>query len=741
MALDVHVVLVPTPVGPVPTPTPHPFNGVISNNLSNDVFIEEKPAATVDSVAINTPPHIPIGGPSFQKPPSNQGKVIVGSTGVFINGKPAARSGDTAITCNDPVDAPLGKVVAVGTVFIGEMGAGAAEVDLTSLLTPPGAGAILAAKATTAPAGTIVKAYWEKKPAMVDGKMERSLSYGRKTDGKVSIKMIVETKNFKSGTQASFTIWKTDVDKTSTPISVVVQGTKTTTPIVQNDKVEASWIYTPKQLELDLQKPGKVADKKGEPEYYFEVKIGEKEEKRSDTPDLKFTYSLDIHLEDEYKIKFGADIAYLEGLPYKIKFSNGREIVGKFNKKGEVEKKIDDAPYGKFTIELMGDGTGKKGEYTVTQYEALAGGEKYNFIFEDTPTDSAEGIVGKDEISKEGISGRETKFLGKVRTIWLCEIQLKYESEIISKPVWHMYSALIYDKDGDRWKLRVKGKKHIQIGGLVEEEKHEVKEKKMYVQIEHNGNLVWVCVGEVLPNEKQILPTGARGPWNPIEGLQLHYQHATYYGKQYGLMGSALVKFNGKTPLNLKLIVVVQKEDDNGHLFPIIVPSPGHYYGFVFPKGGWGKKPLLETKSIVVKRHWEPPEDWELEDTLKPPLSGDWNMVDGQGVKSYFGTDYSSNIIIHPASLPSTLAGCIGLGHKFNNYGLDSQEASRQTMMEVFELIGIGNGPFVIEGGHLKYTPKIKEAYKKVDKDKSRVRFIITIQDNRPSPGPFFKGV
>ena len=45
--------------------------------------------------------------------------IITGSATVFINGKPAARNGDTAITCNDPVDLPVGKVVAKGTVFIG----------------------------------------------------------------------------------------------------------------------------------------------------------------------------------------------------------------------------------------------------------------------------------------------------------------------------------------------------------------------------------------------------------------------------------------------------------------------------------------------------------------------------------------------------------------------------------------------------------------------------------------------
>jgi uncharacterized Zn-binding protein involved in type VI secretion len=37
----------------------------------------------------------------------------------LINGKPVARNGDTALTCNDPADLPAGTVVAVGTVLIG----------------------------------------------------------------------------------------------------------------------------------------------------------------------------------------------------------------------------------------------------------------------------------------------------------------------------------------------------------------------------------------------------------------------------------------------------------------------------------------------------------------------------------------------------------------------------------------------------------------------------------------------
>jgi uncharacterized Zn-binding protein involved in type VI secretion len=43
----------------------------------------------------------------------------MGSQTVKVNGKPAARAGDTAMTCNDPIEQPVGKVVAVSSVFIG----------------------------------------------------------------------------------------------------------------------------------------------------------------------------------------------------------------------------------------------------------------------------------------------------------------------------------------------------------------------------------------------------------------------------------------------------------------------------------------------------------------------------------------------------------------------------------------------------------------------------------------------
>ena len=118
LSTDTHIVMIPSPGGPVPTPLPHPFVGQLDGSLSSDVMIEGKPAAVQGSTATNVPSHIPQGGP-FQMPPANRGTIQLGSGTVLINGKPAARNGDTATTCHDPSDLPTGTVIAVSTVLIG----------------------------------------------------------------------------------------------------------------------------------------------------------------------------------------------------------------------------------------------------------------------------------------------------------------------------------------------------------------------------------------------------------------------------------------------------------------------------------------------------------------------------------------------------------------------------------------------------------------------------------------------
>ena len=116
-AMDMHLIQPPGTSPPVSVP--HAFSGIIDGELSADVTIGGQAAATVDSTATNTPPHIPSGG-SFVNPPSNKGTMVKGSLTVTINGKGAARAGDTAKTCNDPQDLPVGTVVAAGTVTIGD---------------------------------------------------------------------------------------------------------------------------------------------------------------------------------------------------------------------------------------------------------------------------------------------------------------------------------------------------------------------------------------------------------------------------------------------------------------------------------------------------------------------------------------------------------------------------------------------------------------------------------------------
>ena len=115
-ATDIHLIVPPS--GGPPVPTPHTFSGTLNGSLSRNVRIMGRRAATVGSTATNSPSHTPVGG-SFSTPPSNQGTVAAGSAGVFINGRAAARDGDHVITCNDPVDAPVGTIAAAGTVKIG----------------------------------------------------------------------------------------------------------------------------------------------------------------------------------------------------------------------------------------------------------------------------------------------------------------------------------------------------------------------------------------------------------------------------------------------------------------------------------------------------------------------------------------------------------------------------------------------------------------------------------------------
>ena len=64
---DIHIVMVPTPGGPVPVPLPHVFSGAVNADTVATVKIGGQPAAVVGTRAANQPAHLPMPpGVSFQ---------------------------------------------------------------------------------------------------------------------------------------------------------------------------------------------------------------------------------------------------------------------------------------------------------------------------------------------------------------------------------------------------------------------------------------------------------------------------------------------------------------------------------------------------------------------------------------------------------------------------------------------------------------------------------------------------
>lgn len=210
--IDIHIIMIPSPGGPIPTPLPSPFSGTILQGTSTDVMIEKMPAATVDSVAMNLPPHIPAGGP-FMNPPSNQGKVMMGSLTVLINGKPAARMGDMVKECNDPVDAPTGTIIANSTVLIGgppspvglQAGGGATIIDQKFIPQPPPAtkaGQAPASKGATKQKGKgslAITCVDDEGNAVSDCEYEIVLPGGEKRKGKTDSEGKIKAENLDPG--------------------------------------------------------------------------------------------------------------------------------------------------------------------------------------------------------------------------------------------------------------------------------------------------------------------------------------------------------------------------------------------------------------------------------------------------------------------------------------------------------------------------------------------------------------
>ena len=72
LGVDIHIMLVPTPAGPVPTPLPLPFTGIVLDPIGmainkalggSLILINSLPATNCGTNVMNLPPHLPIPGP------------------------------------------------------------------------------------------------------------------------------------------------------------------------------------------------------------------------------------------------------------------------------------------------------------------------------------------------------------------------------------------------------------------------------------------------------------------------------------------------------------------------------------------------------------------------------------------------------------------------------------------------------------------------------------------------------
>jgi uncharacterized Zn-binding protein involved in type VI secretion len=92
---------IPNPATGVPQPAPPmPFAAPLLTGLATRTLIGGKPAAVQGSSGLNTPPHVGLhASDPFMVPTTQRAQVVMGSTTVLIEGKPAAKTGSSCTIC------------------------------------------------------------------------------------------------------------------------------------------------------------------------------------------------------------------------------------------------------------------------------------------------------------------------------------------------------------------------------------------------------------------------------------------------------------------------------------------------------------------------------------------------------------------------------------------------------------------------------------------------------------------
>ena len=329
IGVDTHIILIPTPGGPVPTPLPHPFNGMITTDCSTTVFIGGLPAATVDSVADNIPPHIPQGGP-FQTPPTNKGKIIMGSPDVFIDNGGGGGAGGSGGATSSSATAQSAEVEEGHYLDVKVVDKGGKPIiggsykvkgpDNTEM-SGPLTGQV---KKSGVPEGSyeielraITKAAWSKSAAR---------------DGE-TVKLQVEAAGVDDGAPANFHIWQRDINKADREIAGFSDIN------VSGGKAEAEWAYEYPDDDHEDRQPHYSF-----PKFYFTVEIGDLQS-RSGT--LDYRDWLELELLDEN----GDALANEE---FEVRFSTGEVRRGKTD--GQGQARLEGVPTASHTVHFPGSG-------------------------------------------------------------------------------------------------------------------------------------------------------------------------------------------------------------------------------------------------------------------------------------------------------------------------------------------------------------------------------------------------
>lgn len=105
MGVDTHIVMIPSPAGPIPTPLPNPYVGMVMDPfdyiplLGGSIYINGMMRAQAGTGGIAMVPHLPLGGP-LVPPPTNESEVFMGSATVLSEDEPQSLLGMMVLSCS-----------------------------------------------------------------------------------------------------------------------------------------------------------------------------------------------------------------------------------------------------------------------------------------------------------------------------------------------------------------------------------------------------------------------------------------------------------------------------------------------------------------------------------------------------------------------------------------------------------------------------------------------------------------